>query len=90
MDDGDEKGRFSRGEDGAEYVSSKLEYHGWLKTQSAEFQDDVLGPTRGKLLRDGGLTAERFKELQLDKNFRERTLDELRELEPLAFEKAGI
>lgn len=82
--------QFARGEDGPGRVSADLDYYQWLKTQSEAFQDDIVGPTRGKLLRNGGLTAERFRELQLDKKFRERTLDEMRALEPLAFEQAGI
>jgi len=82
--------QFSRGEDGVEFVKADLDYYDWIKTQGAGFQDSVLGPTRGKLLRDGGLSASRFQELQLDKKFRERTLDEMRELEPLAFERAGL
>ena len=45
---------------------------------------------RGKLSREGGLTAERFAALQLDKNFKPLTLDQLKELEPLAFDRAGI
>lgn len=40
-------------------VKGSLTYYEWLKTQSAQFQDSVLGPTRGKLFRDGGLSAER-------------------------------
>lgn len=82
--------QFSRGEDGVKRVNADLTYHEWLKTQSAEFQDSVIGETRGKLLRNGGLTAKRFSELQLDKKFQPRTLDEIRALEPLAFERAGI
>jgi len=49
-----------------------------------------LGPVRGKLFRDGGLTAERFAALQLDKNFKPLALDQLKELEPLAFERARL
>jgi len=82
--------RITRGEDGLKKVAAETDYYSWLKTQSAEFQDDVVGPTRGKLLRNGGITPERFRELQLDKQFRPRTLDEMKALEPLAFEKAGI
>lgn len=81
----------ARGEDGkVTRVDADLTYYEWLKSQSAGFQDSVVGAKRGALLRNGGLTAERFQELQLDKNFRERTLDEMRALEPLAFERAGI
>lgn len=76
--------------DGGGQVSASLSYYQWLKTQPAAFQDAALGPVRGKLFRDGGLTAERFAALQLDKNFKPLTLDQLKELEPLAFERAGL
>lgn len=36
-------------------------YYEWLKNQPAQYQDEVLGKTRGKLFRDGGLTVERFR-----------------------------
>lgn len=71
-------------------VDASLTYYEWLKTQSAAFQDAALGPTRAQLFRNGGLSAERFAELQLDRNFKPLTLDEMRRLEPLAFERAGI
>lgn len=45
---------------------------------------------RGKLFRDGGLTPERFAAFQLDKNFKPLTLDQLKELEPVAFSKADL
>lgn len=80
--------QFSRGEDGVKRVSADLTYYDWLKTQSPAFQDSVVGAARGKLLRDGGLSAKRFSELQLDKNFKGLTLEEMRRLEPLAFERA--
>ena len=50
----------------------------------------MLGPARGTLLRDGGLSAERFQELRLSRNFEPLTLAEMQRLEPLAFERAGI
>ena len=67
-------------------VPESVSYGDWLKNQSAARQDEVLGPTRGKLLRDGGLTMDKFynnKGAYLD-------LDELRERDARAFEKAGI
>jgi len=82
--------QFSRGADGVKQVPADMDYYDWLKTQPAAFQDSVLGAKRGKLLRDGGLSATRFRDLQLDKSFSERTLAEMRELEPVAFDKAGI
>ncbi|MDZ5602591.1 minor capsid protein [Pseudomonas sp. RP23018S] len=82
--------RASVGSSGGAQVSAGLSYYQWLKTQPATFQDAALGPVRAKLFRDGGLTAERFAALQLDKNFKPLTLDQLKELEPLAFQRAGI
>jgi len=69
-------------------VDANQDYYDWLKDQTEEFQDDVLGPVRGKLFRDGGLGAERFRDLQLDKRFRPITLDEMRKKEPDAFKLA--
>lgn len=65
-------------------------YYSWLNKQPKDFQDDVLGETRGKLLRSGGLSADKFAALQLDKNFKPLTLAEMREREPMAFKKAGL
>jgi SPP1 gp7 family putative phage head morphogenesis protein len=71
-------------------LSAKKTYYGWLKDQPAAVQDSIIGPTRGALLRSGGLTVERFTELQLDRNFEPVTLEKMREFEPAAFERAGI
>lgn len=78
------------GEDGAEQVSGSTNYFSWLKTQPAPFQDFALGPTRAKLLRDGGLSASRFAQLQLDKNFQPLSIAEAQALDPIAFAKAGL
>ncbi|MBX6365190.1 MAG: minor capsid protein [Gemmatimonadetes bacterium] len=37
-------------------VSATLDYEAWLKQQPASFQDEVLGPTRAKLFREGKVT----------------------------------
>ncbi|RPD86280.1 phage head morphogenesis protein [Neisseria weixii] len=79
-------GRASK--DGA--VSDKLTYYEWLKAQPEAFQVEVLGVERAKLFRDGGLSASEFSALQLDKQFRPRTLEDLRKLVPGAFRKAGL
>lgn len=67
-------------------VPAEMTYADWLMRQSAERQDDILGPTRGKLLRDGGLTMDRFYN---DKG-RYLTLDEIRERDAKAFARAGL
>ena len=62
-------------------VSAQRTYGGWLKDQSKEFQDEVLGPERAKLFRTGKISIDRFT----DDFGRIYTLEELRRLEPLAF-----
>ena len=71
-------------------VSADQTYYGWLKTQPAKVQDSIIGKSRGRLLRDGGLSSERFAELNIGKLDNPLTLDEMRNIEPLAFEKAGL
>lgn len=71
-------------------VQADTSYYEWLKGRTPDFQDEVLGPTRAKLLRDGGLSAEEFTDLQLNKNFKPLTLEEMRELKPKAFKRANI
>lgn len=72
------------------YVDGDLTYYEWLKTQPSTFQDSAVGPTRGKLLRDGGLSADEFARLNLGRNFEPLTLEAMRKLEPTAFERAGL
>lgn len=71
-------------------VSADQSYYEWLKTMPADFQNDALGPTRAALFREGGLTAEQFSRLNLNKNFEPMTLDEMRQKNPAAFKKAGV
>lgn len=66
-------------------VPSATTYQEWLTSQKAGFQDDVLGPTRGQLFRDGGLRLDQF----VDRAGAELTLDQLRGLYPSAFEAIG-
>lgn len=82
--------RTARGAGGAEAVDGSVTYYGWLRTQPAEFQDDALGVTRAKLFRNGGLSAEAFARLNLDRNFEPLSLEEMRRLKPNAFRRAGI
>jgi SPP1 gp7 family putative phage head morphogenesis protein len=82
--------RASKGADGPGQVNADLTYYEWLKKQPAAFQDQAIGKARGALFRSGGLTTERFSELQLDRNFKPLNLEQMKALEPLAFERAGI
>jgi SPP1 gp7 family putative phage head morphogenesis protein len=73
-----------------QHVPGGESYYDWLKSQPRSFVDTVLGVTRGKLFRDGGLSAKRFAELQLDRRFRPLDLEQMKALEPLAFQRAGL
>lgn len=61
-------------------------FRDWIERQSAARQNDILGPTRGALLRKGELSFERF--------FNDKgaflNLDELRAKDAAAFRRAGV
>jgi len=67
-------------------VPAKTTYQQWLTSQSSAFQNDILGPTRAKLFRDGNLTLDRFVTAQ----GRELTLAELAVRDASAFRAAGL
>lgn len=67
-------------------VPEDMNYGAWLQRQSAKRQDDILGPNRGALLREGGL---KFTEL-FDTKGKYLTLDELKERRPGAFRQAQL
>ena len=63
--------------DGA--VPASTTYYAWLSKQSAERQDQVLGPARGRMLRAGKISIEDLK--RLGPTGRPLTLAELAKLE---------
>lgn len=67
-------------------VSGSLTYGGWLKRQPARVQDEILGKARGALFRRGGLKIDAF----VDDRGVTYALAQLRDLEPLAFERANL
>ena len=67
-------------------VAADMSYADWIKKQPASRQDQILGADRGKLLRDGGLTLDKFYN---DKGVY-LTLDELRKRDAAAFKRAGV
>ena len=72
-------------------VSSKTKFDGWLRGQSAEFQDEYFsqfpdGAEKAALFRRGKLPIQAFR----DETGRDFTLEQLRGLEPLAFDKANL
>lgn len=67
-------------------VPAKQSYAEWLPKQSAKFQDDVLGLTKGKLFRKGGMPLGKF----VDANDVERTLTDLARNDASFFRAAGL
>lgn len=67
-------------------VPADLSYPQWLAKQGASRQDEILGPTRGALLRQGGMTVEQFS----NNKGRWLTLAELRSRDDAAFGRAGL
>lgn len=67
-------------------VPASTNYQDFLSRQSASFQDEVLGRTKGKLFRQGGLTLDQF----VDRAGNELTLGQLAATRPEAFIRAGL
>jgi len=65
-------------------VPADTTYDAWLRRQSREFQDEVLGERKAALFREG-VKVDRF----VDRRGRELTLDELKRREGEAWEKAA-
>jgi len=67
-------------------VPAEMTYSQWFAKQSAARQDEILGPTRAKLYRDGGLELEAFS------NNRGVLYDlpTLKQRDSEAFKKAGL
>lgn len=67
-------------------IPEEVSYQEWLKTKPIEFQEQVLGKTKAKLFREGGLDVTRF----VNRSGYEYTIDELRKRDSEAFKKAGL
>jgi intein/homing endonuclease len=55
--------RASSGASGGKPVAADTTYYGWLKNQPSAYQDSVLGPTKGKVFRNSGLSPEEFRQI---------------------------
>lgn len=67
-------------------IPASTSYQTWLKGQSVAFQDEVMGVTKAKLFRDGGLELDKF----VHRNGDELTLRELAQKHADAFRAAGL
>jgi SPP1 gp7 family putative phage head morphogenesis protein len=80
------KPRTAEGAKGKTKVRQTTTYESWLIRQPASFQDEVLGVTRGRLFRRGGLNLSKF----VDDSGKTLTLDELRKVEPEVFNRLKL
>jgi len=67
-------------------VPAETTYQQWLKRQKTSFQNEVLGPTRGKLFRAGEIDLKGF----VDNSGKRFTLRELYDQDPGAFQRANV
>ena len=67
-------------------VPASESYQTWLKRQTAAFQDEVLGPTRGALFRRGDIDLKGF----VDNSGQELSLRQLYDVNPGAFQRANV
>ena len=67
-------------------TSASTNYNDWLKRQPRTFQVDVLGESKTKLFRDGGLSVGNFTDLRDNP----LTLEQLRDKFPKEWKKAGL
>lgn len=71
--------RAARGADGGMQVDAKTTYYEFLKQQPAWFQDKAIGPVRGKIFRNAGLTPEEFRVAAVDGFGRPLTIEQMAE-----------
>lgn len=63
-------------------VPADVNYNDWLKRQSQQFQEEVLGVTKARLFREGRVTLDQF----VDRRGNELTLAQLAETRPELFD----
>lgn len=67
-------------------VPADMTFAQWLEKQSAYRQEQVLGPTRARLMREGGLSLPDF----YSPSGQYLSLEQLRKRNAAAFERAGV
>lgn len=67
-------------------VPASTTYQQWLNRQTVSFQNEVLGPTRGRLFRQGEVDLAGF----IDSSGQRHTLRELYDIDPTRFQRAGL
>lgn len=73
--------RAARGANGGQQVNASTSYYDFLKNQPAWFQNEALGPTRGAIFRNSGITPDEFRAISVDGFGRPLTLPEMAALD---------
>lgn len=73
--------RAARGAEGGTQVDASTTYYDFLRQQPAWFQDEALGPVRGKIFRNSGISPEEFRSISVDGFGRPLTLTQMAELD---------
>lgn len=73
--------RAAKGAEGGTQVDASTTYYEFLKRQPAWFVDEALGPTRGKIFRNSGISPEEFRVISVDGYGRPLTLNEMADLD---------
>lgn len=73
--------RAAKGADGGQQVGASTTYYDFLKQQPAWFVNEALGPTRGAIFRNSGISPEEFRVISVDAFGRPLTLKEMAALD---------
>lgn len=73
--------RAAKGAEGGTQVSADTTYYEFLKQQPAWFQDQAIGPVRGKIFRNSGISPEEFRVISVDGFGNPLTLKQMAELD---------
>lgn len=73
--------RAAKGAEGGTQIDADTTYYEFLKKQPAWYQDAALGPVRGKIFRNSGVTPEEFRSISIDGFGRPLTLKEMSALD---------
>lgn len=73
--------RAAKGAEGGTQVDASTTYYDFLRQQPAWFQDEALGPVRGKIFRNSGISPDEFRSISVDGLGRPLTLTQMAELD---------
>lgn len=73
--------RAAKGAEGGTQVDASTTYYDFLRQQPAWFQDEALGPVRGKIFRNSGISPDEFRSISVDGFGRPLTLTQMAELD---------